>query len=135
MPLAKKILADYDSLGDVVTTRPKAAASAFDRQSIAEYLDRHRRHRLDARTAGRRLRHRVRARLGEQSALNFLFLIGTGDLDDASACALLGESDERYKVRGGNQRIVDELAKRVAAADPALPSPRGDQEQGLRASR
>jgi monoamine oxidase len=26
---------------------------------------------------------------------------------------VLGESDERYKVRGGNQRIVDELAKRV----------------------
>jgi monoamine oxidase len=26
---------------------------------------------------------------------------------------LLGESDERYKVRGGNQQIVDELAKRV----------------------
>jgi monoamine oxidase len=51
--------------------------------------------------------------LGQQSALNFLFLIGTGDLTDTSACALLGESDERYKVRGGNQRVVDELARRV----------------------
>ncbi len=51
---------------------------------------------------------------GEQSALNFLFLIGTGDLADAARFDLLGESDERYKVRGGNQQLVDELARRVA---------------------
>jgi monoamine oxidase len=50
---------------------------------------------------------------GEQSALNFVFLIGTGDLEDTSAAVLLGESDERYKVRGGNQRVVDELARRL----------------------
>src|SRR4026207_1982397 len=49
----------------------------------------------------------------EQSALNFVFLIGSGDLEDDEAFTLLGESDERYKVRGGNQRVVDELAKRV----------------------
>ncbi len=49
----------------------------------------------------------------EQSALNFLFLIGTGDLEDPATFALLGESDERYKVRGGNQQIVDELARRL----------------------
>ena len=51
---------------------------------------------------------------GEQSALNFINLIGSGDLEDADAFALLGESDERYKVRGGNQLVVDELARRVA---------------------
>jgi monoamine oxidase len=50
----------------------------------------------------------------EQSALNFIFLIGTGDLGDAEAFELFGESDERYKVRGGNQRIADELARRLA---------------------
>ncbi|HET9941699.1 MAG TPA: NAD(P)/FAD-dependent oxidoreductase, partial [Terriglobia bacterium] len=44
---------------------------------------------------------------------NFVFLIGTGDLEDAESFELLGESDERYKVRGGNQRVVDELAKRL----------------------
>jgi monoamine oxidase len=51
---------------------------------------------------------------GDQSALNFVFLIGTGDLEEADAFSLLGESDERYKVRGGNDRIVTELANRVA---------------------
>jgi monoamine oxidase len=53
---------------------------------------------------------------GEQSALNFNFLIGTGDLSDASAFELFGESDERFKVVGGNQRVVDELALRLGPA-------------------
>ncbi len=46
----------------------------------------------------------------EQSSLNFLSMIGT---DMASGLRLLGESDERYKVEGGNQRVVDELANRL----------------------
>jgi monoamine oxidase len=50
---------------------------------------------------------------GDQSALNFIFLIGSGDLEDGDTLALFGESDERYKVKGGNQRVVDELAKRL----------------------
>lgn len=46
--------------------------------------------------------------LGEQSALNFLTTIGT-DISDGSI-HLFGESDERYKVRGGNQLITNHLA-------------------------
>ena len=66
----------------------------------------------------------------EQSALNFIFLIGTGDLSDAKAFELLGESDERYKVRGGNQRIADELARRLEPQIERRHRLRGDQEQG-----
>jgi len=48
---------------------------------------------------------------GEQSSLNMLSLIG---LDTAAArWEAFGESDERYKVKGGNQRVTDELAKRL----------------------
>ncbi|MQA29245.1 MAG: NAD(P)-binding protein [Luteitalea sp.] len=113
VPLAKRILEDYDSLGDVVDYKTEGGGSAFDRQSIAEYLDGHgvtgwMRELLDAAYVTE-----YGLDTGEQSALNFLFLIGTGDLADRRAFSLLGESDERYKVRGGNQRIVDELAKRV----------------------
>ncbi len=54
--------------------------------------------------------------LGEQSALNFISMIGT-ELG-SGAFRLYGESDERFKVRGGNQQIADriagELAHRVA---------------------
>jgi monoamine oxidase len=113
VPAAKRILADYDALGDVVNYQTEGGGSKLDRQSIAQYLD------------GIGLTGWLRELIdvayvteygldtGEQSALNFVFLIGTGDLEDAEAFMLLGESDERYKVRGGNQRIVDELARRV----------------------
>jgi monoamine oxidase len=113
IPAARRILADYDALGDVVNYQTEGGGTKLDRQSIAQYLD------------GIGLKGWLRELIdvayvteygldaGEQSALNFVFLIGTGDLEDAEAFALLGESDERYKVRGGNQRIVDELARRV----------------------
>jgi monoamine oxidase len=114
VPIAKKIFADYDELGEVVDYRTEGGGGALDRMSITQYLD------------GIGVTGWMRELLdvayvteygldsGEQSALNFLFLIGTGELEDPSAFALLGESDERYKVRGGNQQIVDELARRVA---------------------
>ena len=113
VPIAKKIAADYDSIGEVVNYEIEGDGSAFDNQSLDEYFT--------AIGATGWMREMLEAayvteyglELGEQSALNFLFLIGTGDLTDTSACTVLGESDERYKVRGGNQRVVDELAKRV----------------------
>ncbi|MCC7044146.1 MAG: FAD-dependent oxidoreductase [Acidobacteria bacterium] len=113
VPLAARILEDYDALGDVVDYKTEGGGTAIDRMSIAAYLD-----RIEATGWMRELLEVAYVTeygldIGEQSALNFVFLIGTGDLEDASAMSLLGESDERYKVRGGNQRIVDELAKRV----------------------
>lgn len=113
-PLAKKIFEDYDALGDVVDYQTEGGGTAIDRMSIAQYLD-----KIGATGWMRELIETAYVTeygfdTGDQSALNFVFLIGTGDLEDADAFSLLGESDERYKVRGGNQRIVDELAKRVA---------------------
>ncbi len=46
--------------------------------------------------------------LGEQSALNVILVIGT-ELRDG-AFRLYGSSDERYKIKGGNQQIPDRLA-------------------------
>ena len=113
VPLAKQILEHYDSMGEVVDYENEGGGGEFDRMSIAEYFDK-------IGTSGW-MRELLEVAYvteygldpGEQSALNFIFLIGTGDLEDADTASLLGESDERYKVRGGNQRIVDELAKRV----------------------
>jgi monoamine oxidase len=114
VPIAKSILRDYDALGEVVNYETEGGGTALDRQSIAEYLDRigvtgWMRELIDVAYV---TEYGLDA--GEQSALNFVFLIGTGDLADADSFELLGESDERYKVRGGNQQIVDELAQRVA---------------------
>jgi monoamine oxidase len=117
VPLAKQILEHYDSLGEVVNYETEGGGGEFDRQSIAQYFD-----RIGATGWLRELLDVAYVTeygldAGEQSALNFIFLIGTGDLKDASHLSLLGESDERYKVRGGNQQIVDELAKRL---DPQI---------------
>jgi monoamine oxidase len=113
VPLAKKILADYDALGDVVNYETEGGGGELDRMSMAAYFD-----RIGAAGWMRELLETAYVTEygldpGEQSALNFVFLIGTGDLEDAGTMELLGESDERYKIRGGNQRLVDELAKRV----------------------
>jgi monoamine oxidase len=113
VPLAKQILEDYDSMGEVVNYETEGGGSAFDKMSIAQYFD-----KISATGWMRELLEvayvtEYGLEAGEQSALNFLFLIGTGELKDTDACVLLGESDERYKVKGGNQRLVDELARRV----------------------
>lgn len=47
----------------------------------------------------------------DQSCFNMLCLIGLDTSKDRWEA--FGESDERYKIKGGNQRVVDELAKRL----------------------
>jgi monoamine oxidase len=113
VPLAKQILEHYDSMGEVVNYETEGGGSTFDKMPLAQYFD-----KIGATGWMRELLDvayvtEYGLEAGEQSALNFIFLIGTGDLKDATAVSLLGESDERYKVKGGNQRIVDELARRV----------------------
>ena len=113
VPIAKRLFEDYDALGEVVDYKTDGGGSKLDRQTITQYLDGvgvtgWMRELIDVAYVTE-----YGLESSEQSALNFLFLIGTGDLEDAGAFALLGESDERYKVRGGNQQIVDELARRV----------------------
>ena len=115
VPLAKQIFEDYDSMGEVVNYETEGGGAAFDKMSIAQYFD-----KIGATGWMRELLDVAYVTeygldAAEQSALNFIFLIGTGDLEDTSSVALLGESDERYKVRGGNQRIVDELAQAASS--------------------
>ncbi|HEX7879641.1 MAG TPA: NAD(P)/FAD-dependent oxidoreductase [Candidatus Eisenbacteria bacterium] len=117
VPLAARIQEHYDSMGEVVDYQTDGGGGTFDRMSIAEYLDSigskgWLREVLDVAYV---TEYGLEA--AEQSSLNFLFLIGTGDLTDASTIELLGESDERFKVKGGNQRVVDELARRL---DPQI---------------
>jgi monoamine oxidase len=113
MPLAKKIAADSDSLGEEVSYREHGNGQKLDRTSIAEYLD-----VIGARGWIRDLLEvayvtEYGLEAAEQSALNLIMLIGT---DTESGFEAFGESDERYTVKGGNQRVVDELAKRLDGA-------------------
>ncbi len=110
VPLAKKIAADYDSLGEEISYRDHGNGQELDRTSIAEYLD-----AIGARGWIRDLLEvayvtEYGLEAAEQSSLNLILLIGT---DTGSGFEPFGESDERFTVKGGNQRVVDELAKRL----------------------
>lgn len=109
-PVAAKMQSDFEGLGETIDYQNEGNAGTFDRMSLAEYLQ-----RLGG--AGflvSLLEVAYVTEFGldahEQSALNLLTLIG---LDTADGFAVFGESDERYKVRGGNQRATDELTRRL----------------------
>jgi monoamine oxidase len=108
-PFVSSIKADIDSLPETITYRDFGAADQWDKLSIAAYLD--------LKGIGGWLKHMLNVAftteygldIAEQSAINLLFLF---DPENAGE-ELFGESDERYKIEGGNQRITDELAKRL----------------------
>ena len=113
VPLAKRIFLDSESMEDVVDYAHEGGGSKLDRMTITQYFD-----QIGATGWLRELLDVAYVTeygldADEQSALNFIFLIETGELQDPEEFLLLGESDERYKVRGGNQLVVDELAKRL----------------------
>ncbi len=110
IPLARQISADYASLGEEVSYRVDGNGKKLDNTSIAEYLD-----RIEA---GKWIRELLEVayvteyglEADEQSSLNLIQMIGT---DTSSGFKTFGESDERYTVKGGNERVVTELALRL----------------------
>ncbi len=109
-PLVKRIAADARKAGERIDFQHPGGAVAFDRMSLAEYL-----RRIGATGwIGKLLEVAYVTEFGldagEQSALNFITMIET---DLSAGLKLFGDSDERYKVRGGNQQIIDALARRL----------------------
>lgn len=109
-PYAVSIKEDIDSLPESsITYHEFGNAEKFDKMSIAAYL-----HSKGIKGwLGKMLNVAFITEYGlesdEQSAINFLWLFKP----DTVGNDLFGESDERYKIKGGNQRVVDELAKRL----------------------
>jgi monoamine oxidase len=109
-PVARRIAADLDGLEDEIDFQHPGGATALDRMPLSAYL-----RRVGATGwLGELLEVGYVTEFGldadEQSALNFVTLIGT---DLSEGFAIVGESDERFKVRGGNQQIVSHLARRL----------------------
>ncbi len=109
-PVAARMQADYDSLGEVVDFQNDGGAGELDRTTLADYLV-----QVGATGwLGRMIEVAYVTEYGldadQQSALNLLFLIG---LDVSDGFQTLGQSDERYKVRGGNQQLPLALAQRL----------------------
>lgn len=110
LPLARKISKDYDSLGEEVSYRVEGNGKALDNTSIAEYLD-----KIGAKGWIRELLHvayvtEYGLEAEQQSSLNLIQMIGT---DTSEGFKPFGDSDERFTVKGGNERVVVELANRL----------------------
>lgn len=112
-PLAARMRADLHALSaDITATRHTAIDVRFDRMSIAEYLD-------HAGVSGW-LRSLLDVaytteygmETGEQSCLNLLSVLS---IDTSNGFDIFGDSDERFKVFGGNERIARELAEDCGA--------------------
>ncbi|TVP57505.1 MAG: FAD-binding protein [Gemmatimonadales bacterium] len=117
LPVARRIqaaLEELDGDGDVTWADP-LNGERLDRMSIAEWFD------------GAEVTGWIRTLLDvaytteygleidRQSALNFLLMIDP-EPDPVGPFHIFGESDERFHVRGGNDRITQALAERVEDA-------------------
>jgi len=106
-----KLQADIDKLPDEIsyrTTDPETIR--FDRMNLSEYLE-------SIGVSGwmkKLLEAAYEAEYGlspeEQSAVNLLFLISADT--EGGHFDIFGESDERYKIKGGNQSIPDAIANK-----------------------
>lgn len=113
-PWAKRIQADCDSLPDDITyDNLSPAAARFDRMSIAGYFDSiglggFIRTLLDVAYTTE-----YGCEINQQTAINFLWLFSAdtrkGTLD------MYGESDERYKIQGGNQQLTNALTQQLGS--------------------
>ena len=110
-PVGAAIERDLATLGvDDVTWREPGNAAALDALSISQWLDREGVSGWLRRLIDVAYTSEMGLELDQQSALNLLFMIGTGEQDYV---ALLGDSDERFHVRGGNDRIVQAVAEKL----------------------
>ncbi len=110
-PVAAAIKRDLATLGtgDITYDNPRNA-QALDALSVSQWLDRN-----DVKGWLRKLIEvayvtEMGLECDQQSALNLLTFIGTGD----GEFRIFGESDERYHVRGGNDSIPRALAARLS---------------------
>lgn len=108
---ASRMQADIDKLGDEVSYKSKDRfVKKFDRINLSQYLE-----QIGASGWIKRLIEvAYESEYGlspeVQSSLNLLLLISTETPN--GQWEVFGESDERYKIRNGNQRIPDALAER-----------------------
>lgn len=111
-PLAARIKADYNSLDDLVDfEHASRKAIQLDNLSLAEYLE-----KIGATGWVRKLlevTYLVEYGLDceQQSALNFIDMSAPGL--SPTEFNVWGDSDGRYQIKGGNNRLIDELTQRL----------------------
>ncbi|GMU56891.1 MAG: hypothetical protein AMXMBFR33_60370 [Candidatus Xenobia bacterium] len=116
-PLEAQITADQNSLPDEIDFQTQdAAAIALDNLSLAQYLD-----QIGAQGTIRTIldvAYETEYGLDPslQSALNFVAFI---DPDTSGGVLnIFGDSDQRFKIIGGNQQLPQAIAARLASSSP-----------------
>ncbi len=109
--IAPVIQADIDSLPDSITFNNPGNAAALDNTSLAQYIQ-----GLNASEWMKSLLEVAYVTeygldAHEQSCINLLYLISTDT--SGGTFDIFGESDERYKIAGGNSLIIQALTARV----------------------
>ncbi len=111
-PLAAIVEADYNQTSDNITYN---SHSNFDRQldltNLQDYLTRANIESWLYKILEAAYVNEYGLELVNQSSLNFVWTIGT---DTSNGFEIYGESDQRYKILGGNHLIPKELARRVS---------------------
>jgi monoamine oxidase len=110
-PLARIIARDREAVEADEEWEGDSPAARLDRMSVSEYLQ-------NAGVSGW-LRDLLEVAYvgeyglpaGEQSALNLVYMIETEP--EENGFLLYGDSDERYKILGGNQTVAEEIGKRL----------------------
>lgn len=110
-PLARIIDDDFNQTSDDVTFDSHSSFDRkLDRTNLRDYLKRNNGVDWLHEVLEAAYVNEFGLELKDQSSFNFVWTIGTGTSD---GFAVYGESDQRYKIRGGNQQIVDALADAV----------------------
>lgn len=127
VPVATAVERDLATLGDSdITYADHQNAQALDSVSIAQWLDRNGVSGWLRKLIDIAYTTEMGLEIDQQSALNLLTFIGTGDKE---RFAVFGSSDERFHVRGGNDLIVRGLGDRLSDAvetGSVLEAVRGD---------
>ncbi len=110
-PFATKIQQDIDSISDVITYKVHTEDDKrLDNLTIAEYLTGIGISGLLYKLLDIAYTTEYGLDITAQSAINFLVLMDPGMKDEFNYS---GYSDERYKIKGGNQTVTDQLTKRL----------------------
>lgn len=110
-PVAAAVDRDSDRLSDDITFDSHSDFDAgLDRTTLRDYFRRHVKTGFLYEILEAAYVNEFGLDLADQSALNFVETIGT---DTSAGFQVYGESDQRYKIRGGNQQVVAALADAV----------------------
>lgn len=105
--IAEKISKDKDSLGEEYDTQE---AISLDNTALSDYISSLKCSNWLKEIFIAAFTAEFGLDCSDQSSLNFLDMI---DTDTSEGFKIFGESDERYRIKGGNSKIIEGLVKKI----------------------